>query len=180
MSDAPSAEELENSALSAYKSEQWGDAAQGFVAARAAYSDLGDELKAAEMGNNACVAFIQAGDPVLALETVDGTAQTFDRLGDPKRAAQAVGNQASALEATGRIDEAERAYVAAADRFKKLGEADARADTLKALSQLQLKRGRAVDALASMQQGLEGGQKLSLRERFLRWLARIPMRILGG
>jgi tetratricopeptide (TPR) repeat protein len=180
VSDDRSAEELEDSGSSAYKSERWSDAAQGFLAARAGYVDRGDELKAAEMGNNACVAFLKAGNPRLALEAVDGTAQTFDRLGDTKRAAQAMGNQASALEANGRTDEAERAYAAAADRFKKLGEAEARADTLKALSQLQLKRGRAIDALASMQQGLEGSQKLSIRERFLRWLARIPMRILGG
>lgn len=180
MSGSPSAEQLEDSASKAYKLQRWAEAADGFAAAGAAHAAAGDELKAAEMGNNACVAFIRAGDPKQALRVVNGTAETFERLGDSKRAAQALGNLASALEASGQIEEAQRAYTGAAQRFKDLGEEDARADTLKALSQMQLKRGRAIDALASMQQGLEGGRKLSLRERFLRWLARIPMRILGG
>jgi len=180
LSASTAAKQLEDSAGKAYQSARWAKSAEGFSAAGDAYTADGDELKATEMANNACVAYLRAGDTARALQAVEGTADTFERLGEPKRAAQALGNLASALEASGRVEEAERAYIGAAERFKSLGDADARADTLKALSQMQLKRGRAIDALTSMQHGLEGGQKLSLRERFLRWLARIPMRLMGG
>jgi tetratricopeptide (TPR) repeat protein len=175
-----SAPQLEEAALKAYQSQQWIPAAEGFAAAGKAYATSGDEHKSAEMGNNACVAFLQSGQGMQALEAVEGTFDVFERLDDPERAAQALGNLASALDACGRHEEAEQAYSRAAERFKDLGKADAHADTLKALSQLQLKRGRAMDALSSMQRGLEDSPKLSLRERFLRWLARIPMRLLGG
>jgi tetratricopeptide (TPR) repeat protein len=180
LSASDSAEQLEDSAGKAYHLERWAEAAEGFEAAGDAYATDGNELKAAEMANNACVAYLRAGDAVRALHAVDRTVDTFERLGEPKRAAQALGNLASALEASSRVEEAERAYTGAAEKFKALGDADARADTLKALSQMQLKRGRAIDALTSMQHGLEGGRKLSLRERFLRWLARIPIRLMGG
>jgi tetratricopeptide (TPR) repeat protein len=180
VTDAAAAGQLEESAGRAYQAKRWAEAADGFGAAGWVYAADGDDINAAEMANNACVALLQAGEAKRALDVVQGTPEQFDRLGDPQRAAQAVGNLASALDACGRIDEAEQAYIGAADRFKALGETEARADTLKALSQLQLKRGRALDALSSMQQGLEGSQKLSLRERFLRWLARIPFRLLGG
>jgi tetratricopeptide (TPR) repeat protein len=177
---SPSAEQLEKSALQAYQSQRWTEAAEGFSSAGAAYTAEDNQLKAAEMGNNACVAFLQGGDVGGALRAVSGTSETFDRLGDPKRAAKALGNLASAREANGRVEEAERAYADAADRFERLGDAEARGDTLKALSQMQLKRGRPIDALSSMQQGLEGDRQLTLRERFLRWLARIPLRLMGG
>lgn len=180
MSAPVSAEQLEDSAGRAYQTERWAEAAEGFSAAGGAYANDGNQLKAAEMANNACVAYLRGGDAARALQAVDGTADTFERLGEPKRAAQALGNLASALEASGRVEEAERTYSGAADKFKTLGDADARADTLKALSQMQLKRGRAIDALTSMQHGLEGSRKLSLKERLLRWLARIPMRLMGG
>jgi tetratricopeptide (TPR) repeat protein len=180
VSGTVSADHLEDTAKQAYQSQQWTEAGQGFEAARRAYETAGDELKAAEMANNACVAFLQAGEAKRALESVEGTQAIFDRLQAPHRAAQAMGNLASALEGCGRSEDAERAYADAAERFKALGDDEARADTLKALSQLQLKRGRAVDALTSMQIGLEGSRRLGARERFLRWLARIPMRIMGG
>lgn len=180
MNSSASAEQLEDSAGKAYQAEHWTEAAEEFSAAGDAYAADGNQLKAAEMANNACVAHLRAGDSARALEAVEGTADTFERLGELKRAALALGNLASALEASGRVEEAEHAYSGAAEKFKDLGEADARADTLKALSQMQLKRGRAIDALTSMQHGLEGSRKLSLRERFLRWLARIPIRLMGG
>lgn len=175
-----SPETLETSALDAYHAQAWHRAAEGFMQAAAAYQAASNHDKWAEMRNNACVAYLQDGDGQAALSAVEGTSQAFIELGDQRRAAQAHGNRAAALEACGRLQEAEGAYRLAAEGMRLAGDHEARSDTLKALAQLQLKRGRAMDAVASMGQELETRRRPSLAQRFLRWLTRLAMRLLGG
>lgn len=175
-----SPESLEASALDAYRAESWHQAAEGFMQAASAYQATLNHEKWAEMRNNACVAYLQDGDGEAALSAVEDTAQIFMDEGDQRRAAQAHGNRAAALEACGRLQEAEAAYREAAEGMRQAGDQEARSDTLKALAQLQLKRGRAMDAVASMGQELETRRRPSLGQRLLRWLTRLAMRLLGG
>ncbi len=176
---APAPDAVAERALQAFRQGRFAEAAEGFGAARQAYAAAGDQSAEAEAANNLCVALLQAGRPDEALRAVEGTPETFDRLGDPARAAQALGNLASALEASGDLIAAERTYTRALQQFADLNDHQAQATILGSLSQLQLKRGRPLDALSTMQAGLEHKPRRGLRDRWVRRLLALPSRLLG-
>jgi tetratricopeptide (TPR) repeat protein len=175
----PTPESLAQRALQDFRQGRFADAALGFEAARTSFEQAGDVANAAEAANNLCVALLQARRPAEALRAVEGTPEAFDGLGDPRRAAQAVGNLASALEATGDLSAAERAYQQALQRFADLNDREAQATILSSVSQLQLKRGRPLEALTTMQAGLEQKPRRSWRDRWVRRLLDLPSRFLG-
>ena len=162
--------------MTAYKAGQWPLAAARFLEARETYELEGDEVKSAEMANNLSVVLLQDNRPDDALEAVEGTWNVFLAHGDDLHAARAYGNLASAREACGDATGAEKAYGLAAELMEKTGDEDARAQTLAALSRLQLKRGHPLQAVASMQSGLEGSSRLSFGKRLLRKILRLPLR----
>lgn len=172
-------ESLAQRALQDFRQGRFSDAVRGFGAARQLFGQAGDKAAAAEAANNLCVALLQARQPAEALRAVEGTPEVFDGLGDPKRAAQAVGNLASALDAVGDLAAAERTYQQALQRFSDLNDREAQATILSSLSQLQLRRGRPLEALATMQAGLAQKPRRSWRERWLRRLLDLPSRFLG-
>jgi hypothetical protein len=53
-----------------------------------------------------------------------------------------------------------------------------RAHVLQSLSKLQLKSGRQIEALATMEAGLEGFKKPTLKQRILKKLLQMPFRFL--
>ncbi len=165
--------------MAAFRDGRFEAAASGFRAVQRAHAAAGDELRSVEAANNLSVALLQAGHPQDALEAVRGTPELLARLGDPRRAAQAYGNLAAALEACKDFAGAEAAYNQASELFASLGDDENRSHTLRALSQLQLARGRPLEAVASMQAGLAGQTRPSVRQRVLRWLLRWPARLLG-
>jgi tetratricopeptide (TPR) repeat protein len=173
---APSPESLSQRALQDFRQGRFTDAARAFEAARDLFAQAGDRASAAESANNLCVALLQARRPAEALRAVEGTREVFEELGDARRAAQAVGNLASALEASGDLAAAEGAYQQALQRFADLQDREAQATILTSLSQLQLKRGRPIEALASMQAGLEQKPRRGLRDRWIRRLLDLPSR----
>lgn len=179
MSAAPSPESLERKAVAAFQAGQLDFAIQAFRSARDAYRQDGDHLKAAEMANNESVALLQSGRLQEALQAVKGTQETFLDAGDERRAALAWGNLGAALEACGDLAAAEDAYRRATAMFANLDDDEARAYTHQALSRLQIRQGRAVEAVATMQAGLETGRRLSLRDRILRFLLSLPSRLTG-
>jgi tetratricopeptide (TPR) repeat protein len=150
-------------------------AAQAYVAAQQGYLATGDALTAAEMANNACVAFLQADQGQAALDIVEGTDQIFAQAGDLKRQGMALGNKGAALEELERNDEAIQAYFQSADILQQAGEDQLRANVMQSLSMLQFEMGRQLQALASMQNGLEGVKKPSTKQTFLKKLLNIPM-----
>lgn len=172
-------EETGERALEAYRNDRMDEAVSGFRSAAEAYSSRGDHLMAAEMRNDLCVALLKEQDGEGALAAVEGTPEVFAAQGDDQRTALAYGNLASAREALGDVKGAEEAYRRAADLFAEIGDTDSRSHTLKALSQMQLKKGQAMDAVASMQAGLEGASGLNIWQRALRRLLRLPYRLLG-
>ncbi len=176
---APTPESLAQRALQDFRQGRFADAARGFEATRDSLEQAGNRAGAAEAANNLCVALLQARRPAEALRAVEGTPEVFDGLGDPRRAAQAVGNLASALDATGDLSAAECAYQQALQRFTALNDHEAQATILSSLSQLQLKRGRPLEALTTMQAGLEQKPRLSWRDRWVRRLLNLPSRFFG-
>jgi len=177
--ETASAAELEKQGMAAYQDGNWALAAKLFAEARDSFRDEGDHLKSAEMSNNLCVTLLQDKRPEDAMAAVEGTWEVFIAQGDDLRAAKALGNLAAAQEACGDPASAEKAYSRAARLLEKAGDEEARAQTLAALSRLQLKKGKPLRAVASMQSSLEGGPGLSIGQRFLRWVLSLPGRILN-
>jgi len=155
------------------------DAVQGFEAALEGLRAEGKTLEAAEMANNLSVAYLKNKKKQQALEIVLGTDQIFAEHNDVVKQAMALGNQAAALEALKRFDEAEQAYQQSADLLENTDEQELRRYVLQSLSALQLRQGRQLDGLISMKTGLDGQEKLSLRQRFLRWILKIPFKLVG-
>ncbi|MEW6567499.1 MAG: tetratricopeptide repeat protein [Chloroflexota bacterium] len=173
----PSAEQLERQALEAFRARRQDEAAAAFEAARKAYTEAGERGKAAEMANNLSVALLFGGHARRALQAVEGMPQVFHELGDATHEAQAWGNLASALEACGELRAAEDSYRHALELFVSLGDDENRALCLRSLSQLQLRRGRVMEASLTAHSALQaqGGRPRGLT-RLLGWLLRLRAR----
>ncbi len=179
MSQTLNPKQLEKEAKSAYQKGDYLRAAYAYEAAAQGYKDAGDNLTYAEMRNNACVAYVQGGDGQAAIQAVEGTPEIFATTGDVKRQALAYGNWGAALEELDRLDEAEEAYVQSADLLKQVGEAQLRANVMQSLSALQLKMGRQLEALATMQAGVDGIPHPNLKQRALKELLQMPYKFMN-
>lgn len=166
--------ELQQEGLSAFRSGELEQAIRLFEQARDSFAAEGLKGESAEAANNLSVALLMAERPQEARQAVEGTAEVFEGLGDGRRAAQAYGNLASALEALGELPAAEAAYQEAVRRFEKLGDQDSRSVTLKALSRLQLRDGRPLEAASTLQ------PQPGLRARLTGLLLRALSRLRGG
>jgi len=162
-----------------YQKGEFYSAALSFEAASQLYSISGNRLNEAEMANNSSVAYLQAGNADQALTILEGTAKIFESEGDIKHQGMALGNQAAALEALGRFDEAEQAYKDSAEFLEKAGEDQLRLEVMKSLSMMQLNRGRRLEALVTMQSGVEEMHHPNLTQSLLRKLLNIPFEILN-
>lgn len=172
MTESLSALELAKQAGQAYASGDYPTAAGLFAQAAAAQETGNQPLEAAEMRNNQSVALLQAGDARQALDVVQGTAAIFAGAGDVRRHGFALGNEAAALEALNRTEEALRLYQQSAELLKKAGEDQMRAQVMQSISSLQARQGKYIDAVASMQNGLGGVEKPTLKQRILKFLLR--------
>jgi chaperonin cofactor prefoldin len=104
---------------------------------------------------------------------------TFDQAGDVLHQAMALGNWAAALEELDRLDDAAEAYQQSADLLKQIGEDGLRVHVMQSLSALQLRMGRQLQALATMQAGLEDVRRPTPKQLLLKQLLKIPFRLLG-
>jgi tetratricopeptide (TPR) repeat protein len=172
-------EEQTEQAKKSYQQGDYQTAAQQFQAAAQAYRDQGKQALAAEMANNQSVAHLQDDDAQAALDCVLGTDKVFEQVGDKLKLAMALGNQAAAQEALGRLEEAETNYVRSADLLKELGEDELRAQVMKSISGVQMRSGRQLEALASMQAGVSGLKKPTLAQRWLKKLLDLPSKFLN-
>ncbi|MBN1536816.1 MAG: hypothetical protein JW908_08805 [Anaerolineales bacterium] len=174
-----SPDQLNQDGKDLYQKGEYLEAALTFTAAGKAYEAKGDFVMAAEMANNCSVAYLQAGDAQAAFDAVADTEQIFAEKGDLRRQGMALGNRASALEALEDIDGAAEYYQKSAEILQQCGEQEMRSQVLQSLSALQLKRGKQIDALFTMQSGLEGIEKPSIKQRILKKLLKLPMKFLG-
>lgn len=169
---------LAQAAEKAFREGNYLEAVAGFNAAAAAYQDQGEVILAAEMWNNCGVALVQLGQGEEALKVIQSTLPLLESKGDHERLGIAYGNLASALEVCGRYEEAQEAYLRSAELLEDCGKAELRLHALKALSQLQLKQGKQLQALVTFQTALEGAPRLSLRKKALKKLMEIPWKLL--
>jgi tetratricopeptide (TPR) repeat protein len=167
-------------AMDHYRKGRAEEAIEEFTSLQQIYEASGDQVKADEMANNLAVALLEVDQAEEAIKWVEDTPERFLGSNQPILAAQAYGNMGTALAAAGRVDEAEQAYRQSLSLFQEQGHDDGSAFVGQALSQLQLKQGRALEALASMEASLEGQKKPGLRQRILQKLLKLPFRLTGG
>lgn len=172
-------EELAAAGMKAYKQGHFELAVESFNQAGSLYSEMAQAGQAAEMANNAAVAYLQLDKPELALEVLAGTPETFAREGNTKLQAQALGNQASACEALDKREEAKALYQQALALLQEIGDQDSQAFTLQGLSRLQLKDGQPLQALDSMQAAMEVKPRSGIAGRLIRRLLSLPARFLN-
>lgn len=171
--------DLVNEARRAYDGGDYLEAARLFKAAEQGF-DLGaDPCQAAEMANNCSVALLQAGEPQAALQALEGRERVFERVGDLKRLGMTWGNRGKALETMKQFDLAFQAYRQAADLFLQIGENELYTTTMQSISALQLRTNRPLEAVASMQAGLDRMGKSGVRQRLLKRLLDLPFRLLN-
>jgi len=174
------AHELKDQGLRHFRAERLAEAATAFTEAQRQFEAAGDRAAAAEMRNNLCVIHMAQEDWPAAIAVVAETPETFRELGDAMREAQALANLAAAHDGAGHIDQAAELYVQAIDRFGQLGERDTRAACFKKLSNLQVKQGNKLQALASMRSGLNLSTELSAQEKVLKEALDKATRLMGG
>ncbi len=162
-----------------YRSGKYLEAAEQFEKAAKAYAESGEIILSAEMANNQSVALLQAGDAQGALKACEGTEKIFHQAGDVEREGIAIANYAAALEGLNRLEEALEHYQRAAALFKQIQNSEMRAVVLKAISSLQIRTNRQLEALVSMDAALEEQKKLTLKERILKKLLDLPFKMIG-
>ena len=171
--------QLAAEAKEAYQDGNFLEAAQFFQGAEESYRLSGDILNAAEMANNRSVSLLQAGDAEAALQAVTWTVEVFEKTNDIRRLALALGNKAAALEGCKQFDIAITHYQKSADLFLQIGDNELYISTMQSLSALQLRTGRQLEALATMQSGLNKIDRPGLKNRFLKKILDIPFRLLN-
>lgn len=174
MGETITAGELTKEANNAYQQKEYLTAAQSYQAASRSYAQSHEPLLAAEMSNNASVAYLQADKPESALRSALRTDEVFAEAGDQRRQAIALANQAAAYEALGQWADAEQAYQSSADLLKPLDEKELRPTVLKSLSAVQLRRGKQVEAISTMKSGLDPIEKPGIVQKLMRRIINIP------
>jgi tetratricopeptide (TPR) repeat protein len=170
MSEEFSPQQLEEQGKAAYKQADYLSSAKAFAGAAAAYSAGGEPLMAAEMKNNQSVALLQSKQAQAALDVLNGTDAVFAAVGDLRRQGMALANQAAALEALRCREEALACYLTSSEILERAGAKDLRADVMRAVAGLQVRDGRMTDAVITMQSGLMGLEKPTLKQRILKKL----------
>ncbi|MBW6473410.1 MAG: hypothetical protein K0B14_09825 [Anaerolineaceae bacterium] len=160
-----------------FKQKKYVEAASLFEKIAGAYQELNEVCKSAEMKNNASVAYLMAGDPQKSYDLSKDTHVIFEETKDWKNFGLALGNQASALENLGKKDLALEYYQIAAEKLNLAGEKESRAYVLKRISALQIQKGDQLDALGSMTAALHNLPELSTREKILKKLTDLVMKI---
>ena len=174
MVDTMSPEELKQEAERAYKRKNYLAAARAFQSSAKGYLQIGAQLEAAEMLNNASVAYLQGEQPESALESALNTDQTFAAAGDVRRQAIALSNQAAAYESLDRLESAAETYQSSTDLLEEIGDRELSPAVMRSLSAVQLRLGRQMEALVSMQAALEQAENPGIRQKLLKKVLRSP------
>lgn len=105
--------------------------------------------------------------------------EQFEALGDPLGKARSLGNLARVEEQAGQKDKAASFYWEAAELFHQANERDDEFATMRSLSQLYMKSGAWLQALATFDHALQIKPHPGVREAMLHRFYQIPLRMLG-
>lgn len=166
---------MHSQAMDLYRAGSLKEAAAEFEKARDAWTEQGNQVKAATVSNDLGVVYYLMGRRDDARLTLTQALAVFEKEGNALGQAKAVGNLAQLMNKSGDKENAEKHYTRAADLFHQVGERTYEYDTLRALSQMRLQRGRWLEALSTYDHALaaKGGSGA------LRSFLQIPLKILG-
>lgn len=179
MDDVLSPKQVESEANEAYNAGDYLQAAHLYKTAQSALEVQGDKIRAAEMANNCSVALLKSGEAKDALLVLDGTYEVFEGVGDIRRQAMAMGNRAAALDVLKESEAAMKAYQGAAELLNQIGEQELYLSTMQALSALQLRTGNQIEALGTMQAGMNKLENPNIKQRLLKRLLSLPFKLLN-
>lgn len=172
------AKKLQDKGIAAYQKKNYEQAVQLFNQAQQAYEAAGQKDKAIEMQVNIGLVHRALGENQQALDIMSGALTVFQELGDSLRAAQVLGNMGGVYAALGDHEQAYNCYLQAADTFEELGEKKMHADTMIALSTLQVKERKFIAGADTYEKALDGLEKLTPQQRVLRWAMRRRNQVL--
>ena len=169
------AKALQDKAKELYQTGEMTQAIATFEQARAVYTEQGDTAGVASTTNDLGVVYYLTGKRDQAMQLLRDALAAYESLGDVPGQAKATGNMAQLMNRSGDQANAEKNYLRAAELFHQTGDKMLEYDTYRALSQMQLQRGRWLEALNAFDRALaaKGGSKL------LRWFFQIPLRLAG-
>jgi len=170
--------DIKSQAEVAYAKKEYKLAAELFSKAAIEADNRSNPAESSELRNNASVAFLQANDADSAFNIVANSEAIFIEIGDKKRHAMALGNQAAALEALGQKKKAKELYIEAAELLKASGDKELRTFVLKRISAIQVQEGKQFEALGSLYAALENSENLTFREKTLKKLSSLVMRLM--
>ena len=162
-----------------YQAGAYAEAIESFANARIAYEETGDQESAAEMLNNQGVAYLMLHKWDKAETAFLEARGSFERLGDLCRQAQATANLGMLANLRGQTKQAVTYFEEAIAAFQSQGDRVRESDTWRALSKAFLKQLLWLDAVAAYSEALDCLPRLSPGQRLLRWLFRLPLRLLG-
>ena len=163
-----------------YRTGAYAEALEAFANARTAYDEAGDQASAAEILSNQGVVYRMLRQWNKAEKAFLEARDAFAHLGDTGRQAQATANLGMLANSKGWTKQAISYLEVAIAAFQAQGDGVRASDTWRALSRMYLKQGRWLDAVMAYSSALDCLPSLSLGQRFLRWLFRIPLRLLGA
>jgi tetratricopeptide (TPR) repeat protein len=170
--------EIAEKAKKLYEAGQYSQAATAFEQAAHLYTASGDDLNAAEMFNNSSVAWLRAGNAQAAYDRAAQTDQVFHKANNQRLEGISLGNQAAALDALGKITDAIERYEQCAEILRQAGEIELLGYVLKSLSSLQVRQHKYFASMASMHEALSYQKTLTLKERILKTLLKLPTRLI--
>jgi tetratricopeptide (TPR) repeat protein len=171
-------EDFADQGRSAYRSGDFLKAASLFLKASETCAEAGNQLLAAEMANNQSVALLQSGDAAAALAASQGTDLIFAQAGDPLREGLALGNQAAALKELGRKKESLELFRQSIPRFEKAGDKENLAVVHKTIAALEMESGDNLGAMSAMLDSMRLTEKLTWRQKIMRWLFSLVSRMM--
>ena len=164
---------------SLYQAKKYLPAAESFFQAAEEYEASGENLLAAEMRNNQCVSLLLAKKPRQALKAVQGTYTVFSTAGRMKEGGMALANEATALKELGDKEGALDTFARAGEIFRSANEEELYLQTMQSVSGLKFQSRNMIGALFSMQNGLEGIEKPTWRQKLFKKLLKIPDNLLN-
>ncbi len=145
----------------------------------AAAEDQGDRRQAAEKANDLGVIYYMLKRYDDARASLVKAHDHFVAVEDAVGQARALGNRARVEEQAGDNEKAASLYWQAAEQFHQANERDDEFATMRSLSQLYLKSGGWLQALATFDHALQIKPNSGLREAALHRFYQIPLRMFG-
>lgn len=172
-------EQLKEEGLALFRQGKRDEATAKFEEAAASYLATGDDAGRGEMLNNIAVIYRMEHKPQAALEMFAEAEKVFRKSGDLNRLGMVMGNLGDLYAFQDEPEEAARYYSDGAELLAQTGDRQKQAQLLRALSLLNLRRRRFVEAMGLMEQSLQVRPQLNPFQRLFLALLRFVLGATG-